>query len=126
MGTILNNKNNKHFRKQLRQDQTDVEKLLWHHLRNKQMLGLKFYRQYGVTKYIVDFYCPKLRLAVELDGGQHHEELIKDELRSSDLAKLGIRVVRFWNNEVLENLDGVLEKIVEEVSFNIGTPPTSS
>ena len=74
MKFIHNDPTFKETRRNLRNNQTDVEKLLWSQLRNKQFYGLKFYRQYSIGQYILDFYCSKLRLAIELDGGQHGEE----------------------------------------------------
>lgn len=105
----------KQRRRKFRQDQTDAEKLLWSKIRNRQLNGLKFLRQYSVGDYVLDFYCPKVRLAVELDGSQHIEDKsqIYDEQRTKFLEQKGIQVVRFWNNEVINNLNGVLEKVVE-------------
>ena len=110
----------KEKRRDLRKNQTDAEKLLWARLRNKQLLGNKFYRQYSVGAYILDFYCPDHRLAIELDGGQHaaEEKQMYDEVRSAFLKSEGIAVVRFWNNDVMQNLNGVLLRIAECI-----TPP---
>jgi len=104
-------------RKELRRNQTDVEKLLWMKLRNKQILGEKFFRQYSIGPYISDFYCPKKRLAIEIDGSQHLAEESKehDEERTKYFASYDIKVIRFWNNEVINNMEGVIEKIVEEL-----------
>ncbi len=112
---VLNRKETRGSRKALRQNQTDAERVLWSKLRNKQVNGLKFFRQYGVGRYIADFYCPKIRLAVEVDGGQHYmdEATAYDFIREKMFASLGIRTVRFSNIEVLNELDGVLEKILE-------------
>ena len=102
---------NSHARR-LRRDATDVENLLWQHLRNRQLGGLKFRRQATVGDAIADFFCAERRLIVELDGGQHSEEA--DSERTAKLEVLGCRVIRFWNHEVIENLDGVLERILSE------------
>ena len=112
-------------RKQLRKDQTDCERIIWHLIRNKQCNGFKFYRQYSVGPYILDFYCPKLRLAIEVDGGQHNEDLQKeyDKERTAYLSGNNIKEIRFWNNEVIENLEGVYQKILEHCSI---TPPADS
>ena len=112
-----NDPSTKDLRRRLRRDQTEVEKKLWWRLRNRDFLGLKFYRQYSVGPYILDFYCPELRLAIELDGGQHNETegMQRDEARTKFLERDDIRVMRFWNNEVIENFHGVLEKLREEV-----------
>ena len=99
-------------RQNLRKLQTNAEKLLWYYLRSKK-LGQKFFRQYSVGPYILDFYCPKFRLAVELDGGQHNLDKAKayDEYRTRTLAGLNIRLVRFWNDEILTKTDEVLERV---------------
>ena len=98
-------------RRALRGRATDAERLLWRLLRSRQFLGLKFRRQHPVGPYIVDFYCAARRLAVELDGGQHFtiEGQTYDQQRTGYLATRGIRVLRFANNELFENTDGVLE-----------------
>lgn len=94
-----------------RKNQTDVERILWRHLRNKQIDGFKFRRQYPVSSYILDFYCVEKQLAIELDGSQHIGNKNYDTTRSQYLNKIGIRVLRFWDNEIIENIDGVLEVI---------------
>lgn len=97
-------------RRELRRDQTDAEKVFWAKIRNKQFLGLKFFRQYSFGSYILDFYCPEKQLAVELDGGQHNQPEGReyDEVRTNYLHAHGVEVVRFWNNEALGEIDGVL------------------
>jgi len=95
----------------LRNNPTDVERLLWQHLRKRQMLGLKFRRQQPVDNYIVDFICLENKLVIEVDGGQHSSQQEEDRERDRDLERSGFKVLRFWNNEVLENMEGVLEKI---------------
>lgn len=115
---VYNSKDLKERRRNLRKTQTDAEKLLWRHLRNKQFLGLKFFRQYSVGIYILDFYCPAKKLGIELDGSQHMDasHTTYDENRSSILKGHTIHVIRFWNNEVIQNVEGVLEKIKAELS----------
>src|SRR3989344_4601013 len=105
-------------RRTLRSGQTDAEKFLWRRLRNKQLKGQRFLRQYGVAPYILDFYCPNIRLAIELDGGQHLEEdkRIYDAERTRFLESNDISVLRFWNNEVMKNINGVLEAIDRAVT----------
>lgn len=91
------------------------------YLRNKQLEGLKFFRQYSIGNYIADFYCPRLRLVVEVDGSQHghyHRELY-DKERTEYFEEIGIQVLRFWNAEVLEGIDGVLIKILETAHIPI-------
>ena len=97
--------------KNLRKNATDAERILWHQLRAKQLSGTKFRRQQPIKNYIVDFVSFEKRLIIELDGGQHAESTQKDQERDGILSEEGFTVLRFWNNEVLENLDGVLEKI---------------
>ena len=123
MTLIYNKTIFKERRRDLRRNQTEAEKVLWKQLRNKNLLGLKFFRQYSVGAYIVDFYCPEYKLAIELDGGQHAEEENKeyDKIRTDYLKSIGVEVVRFWNNEVLQNIEGVLEKIKMKL-----TPPPSA
>ena len=115
---IYNNPLIKPLRRTLRKNQTDAEKKLWSRLRNKHLCGLKFYRQYGVGRYILDFFCPAIKLAIELDGGQHAEEkqVVYDKERSLFLAKQDIRVIRFWNNEVLKDIDHIMEIIWLEIN----------
>jgi very-short-patch-repair endonuclease len=98
----------------LRKNQTHAERLLWSKLRSRGLSGYKFRRQHPIDNYILDFYCHEARLAIELDGGQHAktENLEKDSKRTVTLNQIGIRVIRFWNNEVLENLDDVVAEIV--------------
>ena len=97
----------------LRRNQTDAETLLWRHLRNRQLGGFKFRRQHSFPPYIVDFVCIEKRLVVELDGDQHTRAVEADERRTKFLEQKGFRVIRFWNNELLGNTEGVLERILE-------------
>lgn len=87
-----------------RKNQTEAEKLMWSHLRRKQLNGCKFNRQYAINNYILDFYCVEKRLAVELDGSQHVDQITYDNKRTRDLETLGITVLRFWDNEVFTNI----------------------
>jgi len=98
----------------LRGNLTDAEQRLWRALRRDQLNGLSFRRQHPLGPYTVDFYCPHLRLVVEVDGGQHAEQRKQaDERRTQWLAEKGVTVVRYWNNEVLSNLQGVLSDLLE-------------
>lgn len=97
----------------LRKNQTDAESLLWHQLKNKQLEGLKFRRQQPLGKYIVDFVCFDRRVIVEVDGGHHSIQEDKDRTRDAWLIAEGFKVLRFWNNEVLQNIGGVIEVILE-------------
>lgn len=80
----------------------------------KQLKGYQFYRQKPVAEYIVDFYCPKAKLVIELDGGRHKsaDSIKKDTLRDNNLESLGLKVLRFNNNDVIENIEGVLERVL--------------
>jgi len=117
----------KERRRELRRDQTDAEKTLWRQVRGKQLKGKKFFRQYSVGPYILDFYCPVLKLAVELDGGQHSDEEMKiyDNVRSEYMQQQGINVIRFWNHEVLQQLEAVLAKIAELIERQEQLPSNS-
>lgn len=101
--------------KGLRQRQTEAEKLLWFKLRNRQLYGVKFRRQQPVGNYIVDFVCFEEKLIIEIDGGQHNENSMKenDVQRTEWLEVKGYRVLRFWNSEVINNIEGVLDNIRE-------------
>lgn len=101
----------------LRKNQTDMERILWSHLRSRQLCGLKFRRQFPIQQYILNFYCPERRIAIELDGGQHNTDAykIRDQERDMLLARMNIIVLRFWNNEIIENIDGVVAKILMTV-----------
>jgi very-short-patch-repair endonuclease len=103
-------------RRRLRKDETDAERKLWSMLRNRQLGGLKFFRQYGIGPYILDFYCPQQKLAIEVDGGQHADERGQehDAKRDRYLREMHIRMIRFWNNDVLQNIEGVGQKIREK------------
>jgi very-short-patch-repair endonuclease len=103
------------FVRQLRREQTDAEKLLWYCLRNRQLFGIKFRRQYPVGPYVLDFYCYEHKLWVELDGGQHYERvgIQHDEQRQAFLKSHGIYTLRFSNSEVLQAIEAVLLQIAE-------------
>jgi very-short-patch-repair endonuclease len=96
---------------------TDAENQLWTSIRKKQPKGYQFYRQKIVGNYITDFYCPKAHLVIEIDGAQHYDESGKnrDLVRDTYMESLGLRVLRFTNREVFENLDGVMERIWEHL-----------
>jgi very-short-patch-repair endonuclease len=90
---------------------TDAERLLWAHLRARQLRGMKFRRQMWLCGYIADFACPDAKLVVEADGGQHADQEGYDALRTAAFAREGYRILRFWNHDILTNPDGVLETI---------------
>ena len=97
--------------KSLRKQPTDVEAILWNKLRARQAEGVKFRRQQPIENFILDFVSFEKRIVVELDGGQHAENRDKDIQRDRFFSENGFEVLRFWNNDVIENLDGVLEVI---------------
>ena len=97
--------------KQLRSNSTDAERNLWAHIRNRRLEGWKFRRQLPIGRFIVDFACAELRLIVEIDDGQHAEQVHYDLRRTRFLQSKSYQVIRFWNNEVLENIEGVLESL---------------
>ena len=101
--------------RRLRRNATDVENTLWYRLRNRQIDGAKFRRQEPILNFTADFVCHEKRLIVELDGGQHAEST-RDARRDLMLQQAGFRVLRFWNNDVTENMDGVLERIREALA----------
>lgn len=107
------NKNLKQPSRDLRSSMTDAEQLLWQRLRRKQILGLQFYRQKPMLNFIVDFYCPAASLVIECDGSQHFtvEGLEADRVRDEALAQLGLRVLRFDNLQILNEIDRVIEQI---------------
>ena len=117
MSFLRNDPALKERRRELRRDQTDAERTFWARVRNRQFFGMRFFRQYSVGPYILDFYCPALKLAVELDGGQHNQPDGReyDKARSDYLNAHGIEVIRFWNNEVLRELEGVLARLEQKV-----------
>ena len=102
----------------LRKNMTDAEKALWSKLRMKQLKGLMFSRQKPLGGYIVDFYCHKAKLVIEVDGGQHFndEAVENDKVRDEFMGSMGLTVLRFMNTDVLNNIDGVIEAIEEKSS----------
>lgn len=104
------------YGRELRQSSTKAEKILWEYLRNRKLDGLKFRRQHPIDKFIADFYCHEEKLVVELDGAVHDEKMNAqyDQTRTYELAGSGIRVIRFWNSEVENNIEFVLNRIKQE------------
>ena len=105
------NSSSKCLARQLRRNQTDAERLIWSRLRNRRLSGAKFRRQYPIGHYIVDFCCRERRLVVELDGGHHVDNAQVDQRRTEVLIQHGYRVLRFWNYEVLADIETVLQAI---------------
>ncbi len=114
MSRIVNNFQRKEIRKDLRKKQTKEELILWGKLRNNQT-GYKWKRQVSIGPYITDFYCSKKLLVIELDGAQHLENKEYDKEREEYFSNLGITTVRFWNNEVNTNIDGILKIIMDKL-----------
>ena len=110
---IHNERDQKLLRQTLRNNATSAEAILWRALKGKQVEGLKFRRQFSVGPYVLDFYCPEIRLGIELDGGVHKESYTKeyDEMRTRFLAENRIRVLRFENEVVYNNVEGIIEAI---------------
>jgi very-short-patch-repair endonuclease len=106
--------------RELRQGGTDAEQKLWHRMRAGQLNGLKFRRQHPIPPYIVDFYCDAKNLVVELDGSQHNEEV--DHVRTRFLESRGLKILRYWDNEVLQQMDAVLEAILSAAGDRTLTP----
>lgn len=114
-------KDNLEKAKELRKNITPQERKLWKILRNHQFYDFEIRRQYPIDKYIVDFICRKKKIIIEIDGGQHNEkETIEyDKKRSLDLNKLGYKVVRFWNNDIDKNIEGVYKILQKEFGIDI-------
>ena len=101
--------------KLLRKNQTEAEKLLWYHLRAHRLGGYKFRRQAPIDNYIVDFVCFNPKLIIELDGGQHLEQVSYDTYRSDILKSKGFKIIRFWNDIILKDVESVKETIYSKI-----------
>ena len=114
--------------RQLRHNPTEPEKRLWRHLRNRQVAGLKFRQQVWLGPYIVDFFCAEALLAIELDGETHigPEAEAYDERRTAIIEAEGFWLRRFWNNDVMQNVEGVVAAIEEAARESAPHPPTAS
>ncbi len=104
----------------LRHEQTKQEKIIWSILRNRQFYGLRFKRQVPIGAYIVDFCCNEKKIILEIDGGQHNEpsNITYDKQRTAFLEAEGYKVIRFWNNDIDNNLDGVYKRLQNEIVGN--------
>lgn len=113
MKNIYNKKILKERRVELRKNLTLPEKILWHCLNKRQLKGHKFFRQYGVGPYILDFYCPEARIAIELDGESHlpEDQKLYDIERTRYLNGNNIKVIRFWNDEIIGDIEDVILRI---------------
>jgi very-short-patch-repair endonuclease len=112
--------------RELRKHMTEAERALWRHLRLRQLGGFKFRRQQPLGNYIVDFVCLEKRLIVEVDGGQHSEQVRYDSERDAWLESQGFSLLRFWNNQVLEEIEAVKEVIIGALAEQFSPPPSSS
>src|SRR6266404_4166749 len=110
----------------LRKNATDCERILWRHLRNRNFARYKFRRQHPIDRYVLDFYCPAVKLAVELDGSGHGYRLREacDQKRDEFLAGKGTAIVRFWNHQIREELDSVLQAIWIALEKRVPTNPS--
>ena len=113
MSPLNNLREFKQYRQALRRDSTKAEAILWLYLRQRSFHGYKFRRQHGIGPYIVDFYCPRLKLAIELDGSQHFQPdaLVYDRRRDAAIQSNGIKVIRFINSDIFNHLDSVLDAL---------------
>ncbi len=123
MTEIFNKKEHIKRRQYLRNNMTKAEVVLWSKLKGKQLNGLKFRRQCSINNYIVDFYCPELKLAIEIDGDVHayNSRIIYDKQRQKEIEALGIKVLRYTNTDVVKNIEGVLYDIVQNTPHS---PPS--
>lgn len=118
MTKLFNKKSEKEKRRYLRNNQTFSEKIVWMNLRQKQVCGERFLRQFGIGKFVVDFYCPHLKLVIEIDGDSHFENrdaVEYDKWRQKLIESLGIKIIRFTNREVNQNIDKVISVIDKNV-----------
>ena len=115
MTKIFNNKDHIKKRQYLRNNMTKAEVVLWSKLKGKQLNGLKFRRQCSINNYVVDFYCPELKLAVDIDGDVHayNSRIVYDKQRQKEIEALGIKVLRYTNTDVVQNMEGILYDIVQ-------------
>jgi very-short-patch-repair endonuclease len=121
MKRVINDKSKKEARRDLRKNQTKEEILLWSKIRNNQ-IGYKWRRQVSIGRYVADFYCRENFLTVELDGSQHLENKEYDKEREKFFKLLGIKTLRFWNSEVMENLEEVINKILYNLECRTPSP----
>ncbi|MCH7760554.1 endonuclease domain-containing protein [candidate division TA06 bacterium] len=103
--------------RKLRKNQTDAERKMWSILRNRQLHGVKFRRQFSIGRFILDFYSPEYKLGIEADGGGHYkdEERVRDELRTRELSELGVEILRFTDLDILNHMEGVYQVILKNI-----------
>jgi len=112
----------KQIARTLRKNMTLSEILLWQQLKKKQVLGYDFHRQKPIDEYVVDFYCPRLKLVLEIDGDSHDGKEDADRIRQEKLESLGLTILRFWDSDVKSNVDGVVEQLREWIEARITHP----
>jgi len=117
MARIYNRQYQKRLRQRLRNSATAAERVLWSRLKHSQLLGFKFRRQQGIAQYVVDFYCPACKLAVEIDGATHStaREIQRDRIRQRYIESFGVHFLRFTNEDVYENLEWVIKVIAKDL-----------
>ena len=127
MTRTFNRKSEQQKRRSLRKSMTKAEVLLWMQLKNRRVLGQRVLRQYSVGAYVLDFYIPKLKLAIEVDGATHvtEQELEYDRNRENEIASLGIQFLRFTNAEIYHSMNGVIGRITERMLSLSSNPPGS-
>ena len=118
MTKYFNKTSEKFKRKELRKKATKAEEILWNHLKEKQLSGFKFRRQYSIDQFVIDFYCTKVKLAIELDGSVHEADhmQIYDTAREEIIKTFGVTFLRFKNLEIFQKLDRVLDNISNKLS----------
>jgi len=112
----------KQIARKLRNDMTLSEILLWQHIKGKQLSGYDFHRQKPINEYVVDFYCPRLKLVIEIDGDSHEGKEEADKIRQEKLESLGLTVMRFWDWDVKSNVDGIVEHLREWIEAHTTHP----
>jgi very-short-patch-repair endonuclease len=125
MTKLYNRTSEKTKRQQLRRNMTKAEFMLWQKLKGKQLEGVKFRSQYGVGRFVVDFYCTELKLAIEIDGESYFQDGVQeyDQQRQAFIESVGILFLRFTNDDVYRNLEGVLERIIQKIGELRNDPP---
>ncbi|MDP5339614.1 MAG: endonuclease domain-containing protein [Nodularia sp. (in: cyanobacteria)] len=125
MNKLYNKNTELEKRRLLRQNITKAEKLIWNKIRDRQLENCKFRRQYSVDRFVIDFYSPELKLAIEIDGDSHFQDGAAeyDQVRQEFMESVGIKFIRFTNNDVYGNLSGVLENIVQHIRDLRTSPP---
>ncbi|MGD0035876.1 MAG: DUF559 domain-containing protein [Bacteroidota bacterium] len=119
---ITYNSRLKQIARTLRKDMTLAEILLWQQLKGKQLLGYDFHRQKPIDEYVVDFYCPRLKLVLEIDGDSHDGKEEADRVRQEKLESLGLTILRFWDSDVKSNVDGIVEQLREWIEARMTHP----